>query len=144
VNVLGHSLMGPQWQSEPDVTVRLDMTEASCTAETDGGSELLDGRVRVERGTVVVFEYTNRTDGIGGVALRTVPPGVSLADLKEEAKVGIPASYGDILAMSLVEPGAKTRVAAVMAGSPIAPSCFRFESDDSAIDFPALIVSPDA
>jgi hypothetical protein len=144
VNVLGHSLMGPQWQSEPDVTIRLDMTETSCVPGAVRDGELEDGRVRVERGTVVVFEYTNRTDGIGGVSLRTVPPGVSLPDLNEEAKVGIPASYGDILAMSLVEPGAKTRVAAVMAGSPIAPCCFRFESDDSAIDFPALIVSPDA
>jgi len=142
VNVLGHSLMGPQWQGEPDVTIRLDMTETSCVPGTVGDGELEDGRVRVERGTVVVFEYTNRTDGIGGVSLRTVPPGVSLADLNEEAKDGIPASYGDMLAISLVEPGAKTKVAAVMAGSPFASSCFRFESVGSTTDFPALIVSP--
>jgi basic membrane lipoprotein Med (substrate-binding protein (PBP1-ABC) superfamily)/DNA-binding SARP family transcriptional activator len=144
VNVLGNSIVGPQWQSEPDVTIRLDMTDTSCMVETDGDSELLDGRVRVERGTVVVFEYINRTDGVGGVSLRTVPPGVSLAELNEEAKVGIPASFGDMLAISFVEPGATTSVAAVMAGSPFVPNCFVFDRTDADVDFPAMIVSPGA
>jgi hypothetical protein len=142
VNVFGHSLVGPLWQRNPDVTIRLDMTDTSCMVETDGDSEMLDGRVRVERGTVVMFEYINRTDGVGGVSLRTVPPGVSLADLNEEAKVGIPASFGDMLAISFVEPGATTSVAAVMAGSAFVPNCFVFDGTDADVDFPAVIVSP--
>jgi basic membrane lipoprotein Med (substrate-binding protein (PBP1-ABC) superfamily)/DNA-binding SARP family transcriptional activator len=144
VNVYAHSLIGPEWQREPDLTIHLEMTETSCVADVVGDHDVADGRVRLERGSVVIFEYTNRTDVVGGVALRTVSPGVGLSDLQEEARVGIPASLEAMLAISPVEPGATTSVAAVMAGSPMVPNCFLFELTGDPSDFPALIVSPGA
>jgi len=145
VNVFSNSLVGPQWQPEPDLTIQLDMTEDSCAATVVGGGVLTDGRIRAERGSVVMFDYTNRTDVVGGISLRTIAPGVSLEDLVEEARFGIPSSYGSILAVSFVEPGATTRVAALMAGSPFVPNCIIANPEaDGPIDFPSLIVSPGA
>lgn len=142
INVIGNSLMATSWQQEPAVTIRLDMTETTCVAEISEGEGLDDGRIRMDRGTVVMFEYTNRTDAVGGVAIRTFAPGVSLADLKEEATVGIPTSFEAILAISFVAPGAETSVAAVMAGSPFAPNCILMGDDPFTTDFIPMIVSP--
>jgi hypothetical protein len=142
INVFGNSLVGPEWQREPDLRIRLEMTETSCVAEVVGDRDLLDGRIRVERGSVVVFDYANRTDAVGGLSIRTIAPGVSLSDLHQEAEVGIPVSFDDMLAISPVEPRATTSVAAVMTGSPFVPNCFLFEPTNEPTDFPALIVSP--
>ena len=142
INVFSASLVGPLWQRAPDLTIRLDMTETACEADAVGGLKIQDGRIRVERGAVVVFEYTNRTDEAGGVSLRTIPTGISLVDLYEEAKYGLPASYGSVLAISLVEPGATTSVAAQMSGSSFVPNCFLSALTGTLGDFPALIVRP--
>jgi hypothetical protein len=99
---------------------------------------------------VVIVEYTNRTDVVGGIALRTISPDVTLADLVEEAEEGIPASFDGILAMSGVEPAASTRVAALMTGTSFVPNCVLFkagrdfDSSGSSIDFVTVIVSPGA
>jgi basic membrane lipoprotein Med (substrate-binding protein (PBP1-ABC) superfamily)/DNA-binding SARP family transcriptional activator len=144
INVFAHSLIAPLWQQEPDLTIRLEMTESSCVGEVVGGAGLQDDRIRVERGSVVVFEYTNRTDEVGGLAIRTVSPGVSLVELRQEATVGIPVSFEAVLAISAVEPGATTSVAALMTGSPFVPDCFLFETTESPSNFPAVMVSPGA
>jgi basic membrane lipoprotein Med (substrate-binding protein (PBP1-ABC) superfamily)/DNA-binding SARP family transcriptional activator len=141
INVFGNSLIGPEWQRDPDLVIKLEMTETACVGESSGDRDLLDGRIRVERGSVVVFEYTNRTDVVGGLAIRTIAPGVSLSELREEAKDGIPVSFDAVLGISAVEPGATTRVAALMTGSPFVPNCFLFDATNSPTDFPALIVS---
>lgn len=144
INVTGNSVRGPGFQHPPDVTVKLNMTESSCTAEVIGAGEKQDGQLRVERGTVVLFEYTNRTDLAGGVAIRTIPPGVTIVDLAEEATVGIPASFDAILAISFVAPGARTNVAALMAGDAFVPNCILLEDDAGPSDFVPMIVSPSA
>ena len=126
------------------MTIRLDMTETSCVADVSGLQTIDNGRIRVDRGAVVRFEYTNRTDAVGGVAIRTIAPGVSLADLNEEAAVGIPTSFEAMLAISFVAPGAETSVAAVMAGSPFVPNCILIGDESVSADFIPMIVSPDA
>ena len=142
IQVRGNSLVGPLWQREPDLTITLEMTETACSAEVVGEGEILEGRIRVARGDVVKFEYTNRTDVVGGVSLRGIPTGVSLSDLYEEATVGIPTSYEDSLGISLVEPGAATNVAALMSGTSFVPNCFLNGPLGTLGDFPAVIVSP--
>jgi basic membrane lipoprotein Med (substrate-binding protein (PBP1-ABC) superfamily)/DNA-binding SARP family transcriptional activator len=144
LNVIDYSLIATSWQREPAVTVQLDMTETACVAEVSGGEGLDDGRIRVDRGTVVMFEYTNRTDAVGGVAIRTIAPGVSLAGLKEEATLGIPASFEAILAISFVAPGAQTSVAAVMDAVPFVANCILIGEPNGSTDFIPMIVSPDA
>lgn len=142
INVFGNSLTNPLWQREPDLTITLDMTETACVAQVVGDGEIADGRIRVARGDVVVLEYTNRTDTVGGVSLRTIPTGLSLDDLHEEATYGIPTSYEGVLAFSLVEPSATTSVAALMTGTSFVPNCFLSGPIGTLGDFPALIVSP--
>jgi basic membrane lipoprotein Med (substrate-binding protein (PBP1-ABC) superfamily)/DNA-binding SARP family transcriptional activator len=143
IKVRSHSLIGPEWHQEPDVTITLDMTETSCLVAVAGDGELQDGRIRVRRGDVVLFEYTNRTNSVGGIGLRSIPAGISLPDLREEALYGIPTSFEAVLAISFVEPGSTTSVAAVMAGSSFASSCIAEPTNDPT-DFPSLIVSPQA
>lgn len=95
-----------------------------------------------------MFEYTNRTALVGGIVLRTIEPGVTLADLSKEAEVGIPASLGAFQAMSAVEPAGSTRVASLMTSSSFVPNCVLFESGGDFVSSAAesnifpLIVSP--
>jgi basic membrane protein A len=144
INVFSHSLVGPRWHLEPDLTVRLDLTESGCTAEIVGAGVVPNGRIRMQRGSVIAFELTNRTDGVGGLALRNIAPEVSLSDLAEEAQFGIPASYQAVLAISLVEPGGSTSMAALMSSSPFVPNCLLFESTTLPFNFAPLIASPGA
>jgi len=144
IRVARDSLVGPAWLREPDVTIRLDMTETSCVAEVVGGLRMEGGRVRLERGAVAMFEYTNQTVFVGGVSIRTIAPGVSLSDLAEEATVGIPTSFEAMLAISLVEPGGRTSVAAVMDGTPFVPNCILAADGGSSFDFIPMVVSPGA
>jgi len=144
INVIGGSLVGPVWQQQPDVTIGLDMTEGACVVQSVDGRDIAGGRIRVDHGDVVVFEYANRTDSIGGVSIRSIDSGVSLSDLAEEAIVGIPTSFKAILAISMVAPGAKTSVAAVMDGSPFVPNCILGVPDANSTNYMPMIVTPGA
>ena len=81
---------------------------------------------------------------VGGLALREIPVGMSIADLEREALSGIPESFGLMAAISSVELGASTSSAALTADSPLVPNCIlRPLSDADGGDlFPTLIVSP--
>ncbi len=146
IKVYEHSLAGPDWQFPPDVRIRLELTGEDCRADVVSGAVIQGGRIRVPRGTLLVFDFVNGMDLIGGLSLTDIPPGVGLAQLREEATQGIPESFGAILALTRAEPGATTRAAAVMAGGPFVADCHFLQAPRDAgkpnQDFPALIVSP--
>lgn len=133
----------PQWQLTHDVTIELAIDGGTCGVVSIDGATLDGGRVSVPRGSNVLFELTNSTADLGGIALRSVPVGLSTDELLAEAELGIPTSFGAIHAMSAVEPGGRTSSAAIVERTPVAPNCKIGDFDDAAAtDYVPLIVSP--
>lgn len=134
----------PGWQTTPDVTVDLTLRDDGCeVTEVSGGT--LDGEeLRVKRGSTILFRLTNESGVDGGIAIRTIASGVTIEDLRREADVGIPTSFDEVHAITLVELGATTAAAAVVSGSRLVPNCLHYEVDTIPFNFPALIVRPTA
>ncbi len=137
-----HATRSPRWQYQAEAVVALTLTDEGCTATVSAGPSLDGDRLRLPRGTVVLFEFANATDLVGGVSLRTVPSGSSIEELQAEALAGIPDSYDAMLAISLVEPGGRTSSAAIVTGDAFVPNCIWYEREELPADVPALIVSP--
>ncbi len=139
-----HVSRPPAWQHEPDVIVRLRLTDDSCViAGPIEGATMSGERLLVERGQTVMIELSNESSGIGGLAVRGIPIGTSIADLDREARSGIPSSFGLIAAISSVELGASTSSAILITDSPVVPNCIQSPLDPGpGGDLFPLIVSP--
>lgn len=132
------------WQLDAAATVHLTLYRDSCVVDSVSGAQLSADELTLARGDVVFFELTNQSGEVGGVSLRTIPSGKTIRDIEEEALTGIPKSFEDVLGVTLVEAGATTSTAAVVAGESIVPNCLLFETDILPADFPALIVRTSA
>jgi basic membrane lipoprotein Med (substrate-binding protein (PBP1-ABC) superfamily) len=133
----------PMWQLPSDTTWQITIDDQQCAIE--GGSEPSAlGVVHVAPGQILEFEYTNLTDEVAGFALRSIPSGVSLAELVEEAKSGIPESFQTILAASFVAPGATTSVAMVMTQASVVPNCFLPSAAQRPSDYIPIVLNPTA
>lgn len=143
LKVFAHSLVAPEWQSEPDVVVELELIVGECTIVGVTGAEIDDGRIRVERDTVMVFSLLNRMDEVAGLSFRSVLPGVSLADLEDEAQFGIPTSYRANLGITTMEPGTRVTAGVIMSGEPFVADCIEWDSI-LPNDYPSVIVGPAA
>jgi basic membrane lipoprotein Med (substrate-binding protein (PBP1-ABC) superfamily)/DNA-binding SARP family transcriptional activator len=132
------------WQATPDVTVELALGDDACEIVRVSGATIDGEELRVQRGMTIQFRVTNESGGVGGVAVRTVGSGVTLADLRAEAELGIPSSFGELHAITLVELGATTSAAALVTGTRLVPNCLHYEVETRPSNFPALIVRPTA
>ncbi len=139
----------PGWQFEPAVAITLIRTDDACDidevrAGVGGAPTVQDNRLMVERGSIVAVEVINASSDVTGLAVRTVPPGTTVAELQEEARIrqSIPESLGLILGMSTAQLGGRTGVAALVADSPLALNCLGDLSAPGLNDRYALIVSP--
>ena len=130
----------PGWQTAPDVTVSLVLSDDGCEVDDVDGATLVEGELRVQRGSVIRFRLTNESDHVGGVAISTIPTGVTLATLRQEAEIGIPASFDALLAITRAELGATTAAAVMVTGSRLVPNCLLEGTDTQPANFPALIV----
>lgn len=151
IDVYDYSLNAPVWQLEHELLLDIDMQDDSCTAEIAGTAAIEDDTLRVEPAEVIAIEFVNRTNVVAGIGIDPVPPGTTTQQLDEEALVDVrPRSLGSPLALSAVEPAARTRLAAVMPRGPVSATCFIFDAyaDDSAANLPAaipaLIITPEA
>jgi basic membrane lipoprotein Med (substrate-binding protein (PBP1-ABC) superfamily) len=134
----------PGWQTTPDVTVNLTLRDDVCEIDGILGATRVGNELRVQRGKTILFRITNESSVDGGVAIRTIEAGVTMADLRREAMVGIPTSFDELHAITLVELGATTSAAAMVTGTRLVPNCLHYEVDTLPSNFPALIVRPTA
>ncbi|MGI9608583.1 MAG: BMP family ABC transporter substrate-binding protein [Acidimicrobiales bacterium] len=132
----------PEWQMTPDVTVDLTLRDDACEVAGVSGATLDGHELPVHRGHTIVFRLSNQSAVEGGVAIRSIPANVTLTDLIGEAEIGIPTSFQDLTAITLVELGGVTSAAAVVTGSPLVPNCLHYEVETTPNNFPALIVRP--
>lgn len=153
VSVYDYSLDAPLWQEEHELLLDVVMQDGSCTTQVMGSSVVENDALRVAPGKVLAIDFVNRTDVVIGFGITSVPPGTTTQLISEEALIEVrPRSYlyGPPLALSAVEPGGRTRSAAVMPRGPLSVDCFIADpyADDSEVGLPvafsALILNPEA
>ena len=129
----------------------LTLTDNECTIDsiTVDGSEDASAvadpsLLEVERGAIVAFDITNASSAIAGLAVRTIPVGVSIEDLAAEAPAGngIPGSLQAILGITTAQLGARTGTAALVTGSPLVVNCIHGAPAASATNHFVMIVRP--
>ncbi len=151
IQVSPHAERPPGWQLEADVTVDLTLTEDGCSVDRitflhagRDSADVNDSLLQVERGSIVRFEMTNATSDVAGFAVRAIPPGTTIEVLEAEAAIGSgpPASLQAIHGITTAQLGGRTGTAALVAGSPLVPSCIQGVPQKSATDHYPMIVRP--
>ena len=149
LTVFDYSLDVPRWQIEHDMIIEVEMHENSCTASVDGAASNR-GTLGLGPGTVYQVDFVNHTGVIVGVGTGPLPAGTTRGRLEEEALVEVrPSSLGAPLAVSAVEPGARTMLSAIMPRGPVSIDCFIFDpyggNSEATLPaaFNALILTPE-
>ncbi len=146
-----HAERPPSWQLEADVFVDLTLTDSGCSVDAirsaDAGGDSITADpslLEVERGAIVAFDLTNASSDIAGLAVRTIPVGVTIEDLETEsaAENGIPESLQAILGITTAQLGARTGTAALVTGAPVVVNCIHGAPAASATDYFTMIVRP--
>ncbi len=132
----------PSWQIPADVSIFMEMGRDYCQVVEVRGADEVAGEIRVPRGTRVRAHVDSVTDEVSGIGMRVVDHGTTVAGLTEEAQTGIPSSFGEALAISVIAPQGASAVSAVMDGTPFVPNCFVHEPDYYPSDFLPVIVKP--
>lgn len=151
ITVHDYSLDAPGWQFEQELILDVVFQDDSCNVEVADSTAIENDELQVEPGQVIAFDFVNRTDEAAGMGIDPVPSGITTQHLEEEALADVrPRSVDSPLALSAVEPGARTRLAAVMPRGSVSVTCFILDAyaDGSTANlpaaFPALIITPEA
>ena len=137
------AIRAPGWQLEPDVTVELVLTDDDCKVTQISGASLEDDRVRIERGSVVLFELTNESGDLGTMSVRSAIGEVTSAELDRDGRDQIPDALGAIQSITTVESGGRTSASIVVTRAPMVGVC-HLGTPDATPDasFHRVIVSP--
>jgi basic membrane lipoprotein Med (substrate-binding protein (PBP1-ABC) superfamily) len=138
-----NAIRPPGWQLEPDVTIELVVTDDQCVVKQSTAEPLADGHLRLERGSVVMFDMTNASAELGTLSIRSVTTGATTAELDRQGRGQIPDALGAIQAITTAEPGSRTSSAVVAARTPMVATCILGVPDATpTASYHPVIVSP--